>query len=533
MLFVEGGFYMFCDQCGSKLINDNDKFCPYCGAKRDVKAPTVQQPEVSNNVIDNKGSYANSVNEGYKEVEPVKVAEPVYVSEPVIETKPVYVAEPVKVSEPVYVAEPIKVSEPVYVSEPVKEVEPVKATEPVKAVEPVIAAEPVHTTEPVSFESAQATKPDHSTEFDVTKALDKEIDRLEIEEPKVQSAKIPEGFVLDAGSGWYYKSKGKQLPTGAYVNEITWFDPKTAKTTVVDYPLSEQQVHAMLANQAKSVNSANTSQGVNTTQQSSYTGQSQIQGQVPNQAQGQQNPYQNQSQYQNQIPNQGQYQGQNPNQGPYQNQAPYQTVTQPKKKSKTGLIIGIVVAVIVLGLGFCTWKFEWYKIITGDKTKSVENVEDPTPTPTPSPTVAPTPTLTPVPENPLGTLNEDYIVVGGQEFETTANTLYLDSMELTNEDIEPLQYMKDLKYLYISDNNITNLDAISGLTSLETLDASYNDIYDVVALSNLTNLTSLYLDHTQISDLSPLTSLTSLSALGITYTQVFDLSPLVSLQSSM
>ena len=469
---------MFCDQCGSKLGNDNVKFCPYCGAKRNVIEPMVKQEEVNNHVIDNQGSYNVSYQVGIQVAQAEKADEPVYV------------AQAEKADEPVYVAQAEKTVEPVYVTEQEKAVEPIHSAEPGKMVEPVIS-----------------TKPEDFTEVDVSKALEDEVKGILLEEPKEQVIEIPDGFILDRASGWYYKSRGKQLSNGSYVNEITWFDPKTAKITVVDYPLSEQQVRAMLENNAMTAK--------------------------PNQAQFKTQAYkqtQEQSSYQGQYQNSAQGQYQNTAQGQYQNTAQYQTVSPAKKKSKAGLIIGIVVAVLLLGLGFCIWKFEWYSIILGKRDETVKTVVVPSATPTPSPTPTATPTPTQAPVNPLGTLNEDYIVIGGQEFETTAKILYLDDMDLTNEDIEPLQYMKDLKFLYISGNKITSLDAIRGLTSLETLDASNNDIHDVKAISNLTKLSSLYLDHTQISDLSPLTSLSNLTTLGISSTQVNDLTPLTSLQ---
>lgn len=500
---IKGGFNMFCEQCGSKIINPNDLFCPYCGARRNIVAPMENQTEV------------NNIPTWPEQMQPAK--------EEILEKN----------------------------------------------------------TNDVDMNKVN----DQTATPEVESYIEKELSKTLVQEPKVvmeDKPIIPDGFVIDKASGWYYKSKGKQLQNGSYVNEITWYDPATKNTKVVDYPLSEQQVQAMLQ--------ANSNQGVptqsgNATQpnqyQSPYPNQAQspypnqVQNPYPNQAQNPypnhtQNPYTNQTQNQNMtqspypnstqspIPNQrninqpyqqnqgaylnqpqGQNQGYQGQPSAYQNQ---QTVfAEPKKKKKTGLIIGIVAAVVLLGLGFCTWKFEWYKVITGDNvaTSNVEDEEeeeeedivDPTPSATPTP--EPTATPTPEPKDPVVNLEEGYIVIGGQKIHIDSTTLYLDDMELTNEDIEPLQYMTYLKELYISGNNITSLRAIEGLTNLTSLDASKNDIYDIVALSKLTNLTSLYLDETQISDLSPLTGMNKLQALGITKTKVFDLNPLVSMSSLM
>ncbi len=285
---------------------------------------------------------------------------------------------------------------------------------------------------------------------------------------------IPSGFVLDPASGWFYKSNAKQLPNGAYVNEITWFEPSTGKTAVKEYPMSELQVRSMYGQ-----NGHNTQMN----QQMNYA---------------QQNTYQQQSVSQ----------------------------IQPKKK-KTGLIIGIIAAIVVLiVLGICAWKFDWIKFGKDDEISSGINV---TVTVTQPPqTITPTPTPTEAPMNRLGVLNEDYIVVGNEEIVTTQEKLYFEYMGLTNEDLESLKYMKNLEYLDIKGNNITSLDFIKNIDTLTYLDASENDIYDINALEGLVNLESLELNHTKISDLTPLQNLKSLTSLNVTNTDVFDLTPLIS-----
>lgn len=299
---------------------------------------------------------------------------------------------------------------------------------------------------------------------------------------------IPAGFVLDPASGWFYKSKAKQLLNGAFVNEITWFEPTTGKTAVKEYPMSEQQVRAMYG------------QSVQNTQMNQNTQMSQNTLMNQNTNYGQQNTYQQQQTY-SQI--------------------------KPKKK-KTGLVIGIIIAiVVVIGLGICAWQFEWIKFGKTSGGDKIAVIETPTPSPTQIPTVTLAPTPTEVPVNPLGILNEDYIVIANQEILTTEVKLSLEYRGLTNDDLEPLKYMKYLEYLNIKGNNITSLDYLKENDTLITLDASDNDIYDINALSGLVNLESLELNNTKISDLAPLQNIKTLTNLSIIGTDVFDLSPLI------
>ena len=51
--------------------------------------------------------------------------------------------------------------------------------------------------------------------------------------------------------------------------------------------------------------------------------------------------------------------------------------------------------------------------------------------------------------------------------------------------------------------DISNIDALSGLRNLQELDLGSNDISDISALSGLTNLTYLWLNNNNISDYSP------------------------------
>ena len=98
-------------------------------------------------------------------------------------------------------------------------------------------------------------------------------------------------------------------------------------------------------------------------------------------------------------------------------------------------------------------------------------------------------------------------------------------------DISALSNLTDLKWVKLFKNQISDVAALSGLTSLESLDLSTNVISDISPLSNLTNLKWLSLDENQISGMSALTSLTNLTNLQLAKNQISDMSALSNLTS--
>jgi len=103
-----------------------------------------------------------------------------------------------------------------------------------------------------------------------------------------------------------------------------------------------------------------------------------------------------------------------------------------------------------------------------------------------------------------------YITIRGVRYSTNLTELDLDSMELTNEDILPLSYMTNLRWLSLYSNQISDISPLSNLTNLNHLYLFNNQISDISPLANLTNLSRLYLFNNQISDISSLSGLTNL-----------------------
>ena len=101
-----------------------------------------------------------------------------------------------------------------------------------------------------------------------------------------------------------------------------------------------------------------------------------------------------------------------------------------------------------------------------------------------------------------------------------AGMTILDARALMISDITGLEYATNLISLELSSNSITDIGALSGLTSLETLSLASNfannvSLSDISALSGLTSLTTLDLNTNKITDISALSGLTSLETLNL------------------
>jgi len=102
--------------------------------------------------------------------------------------------------------------------------------------------------------------------------------------------------------------------------------------------------------------------------------------------------------------------------------------------------------------------------------------------------------------------------------------LYLKNNQIS--DLQPLSGLTNLTYLDLNGNQISNLQPLSGFTNLILLDLSQNQISDLQPLSSLTKLAALDLSFNQISNLQPLSSLTKLELLGLGSNQISNLQPL-------
>ena len=137
-------------------------------------------------------------------------------------------------------------------------------------------------------------------------------------------------------------------------------------------------------------------------------------------------------------------------------------------------------------------------------------------------------------EFPLLEAEVPSITIAGQEYSTDLTELDLGSMYLTDADIEPLQYMVNLRSLDLRQNQLTDLTPLAGLTQLESLELRGNNLTDLTPLAGLTNLKTLRLGGTDsgvnnpnIQDITPLSGLKKLETLVLpANSQIRDLTPI-------
>ena len=116
------------------------------------------------------------------------------------------------------------------------------------------------------------------------------------------------------------------------------------------------------------------------------------------------------------------------------------------------------------------------------------------------------------------------ITIKGVEYGTELTELDLESLQLTDADIEPLRYMVNLTELNLTGNQISDIGTLAALTNLTHLYLIDNQISDINPLSELTDLIQLDLWGNPIGDFGPLAGLTNLTFLGVANTQISDIS---------
>ena len=106
----------------------------------------------------------------------------------------------------------------------------------------------------------------------------------------------------------------------------------------------------------------------------------------------------------------------------------------------------------------------------------------------------------------------------------------MESLSLSNNsisDISPLAGLTNLKGLWLHSNAFSDISPLSGLTNLIVLDLQNNDISNISLLASFTNLTHLYLYNNTISNIVPLADLINLKVLNLRYNAISNIIPLV------
>jgi len=88
---------------------------------------------------------------------------------------------------------------------------------------------------------------------------------------------------------------------------------------------------------------------------------------------------------------------------------------------------------------------------------------------------------------------------------SSLESLYLCRNNINN--LEPIAQLDDLNRLYLSENNLIDIEEIGNLKKLQWLDLGYNHIEEITPISGLSELEYLYLDGSNINDITPLSNI--------------------------
>lgn len=119
-----------------------------------------------------------------------------------------------------------------------------------------------------------------------------------------------------------------------------------------------------------------------------------------------------------------------------------------------------------------------------------------------------------------------YAISNLSGIEYAKNLTYLDLGENEISDISRLAGLTKMRVLHLPFNQISDISALSGLARLEIVDLSYNRIREVRALNGLTEIHALNLSANGINDISALSRLTKLIDLKLAANGISDISAL-------
>ncbi len=106
------------------------------------------------------------------------------------------------------------------------------------------------------------------------------------------------------------------------------------------------------------------------------------------------------------------------------------------------------------------------------------------------------------------------------------NLIWLNLFDNQIKDISSLQHLENLIWLNLYDNQIANVSSLQYLKNLDCLLLGGNPLMDISSLQYFTNLKTLSLRNCQIIDISPLQNLTNLTNLDLGKNQIKDALPL-------
>lgn len=118
------------------------------------------------------------------------------------------------------------------------------------------------------------------------------------------------------------------------------------------------------------------------------------------------------------------------------------------------------------------------------------------------------------------------VKVGSEFYPIDLERLEITDQELTNSQIANLRHFKNLKYLNLENNYITDLSCLSGLENLESIHFNNNNVSDLSFVKNMHHLKKISAENNSISDISVLSDKTELEEAFFGDNYVTDISPL-------
>ncbi len=112
----------------------------------------------------------------------------------------------------------------------------------------------------------------------------------------------------------------------------------------------------------------------------------------------------------------------------------------------------------------------------------------------------------------------------GLQYCKNLKVLYIQNNNITN--IEPIRELDQIFYILAGRNQISNIDALSGLSNLEYLDLTNNKVVSIKPLESLTRLKFLTLGNNSVEDITPVSQLTNLETLNLLDLNITDIKPL-------
>jgi len=108
-------------------------------------------------------------------------------------------------------------------------------------------------------------------------------------------------------------------------------------------------------------------------------------------------------------------------------------------------------------------------------------------------------------------------------------TLEIHKANISTEELDCIGKLSNLQTLILDDCGITTAAPLSSLTNVTTLDLRNNTIRDISSLENMPQLQSVNLSHNALSDLSALKDCSKVESLDISYNAISTLAPITGL----